>query len=255
MKSLFKLFVFSVTAIFISCSSETVVVNQERNSFGNTDVLKAVNMLNKEGLLLTKVDKNIQDSVLKRIRMDLNPNQEHFERTAQVRRNDIPRVDFASLRFVPTIALALVPSERREGNLLKESRECVCLYGKTLDGKDVYMIARYKDWNKVKQKVDSPLYKARLQREGKEKVDAGFKRLQSRVGVDCWRISVFTQGDIMFQLMDYARKQSDDGSFFIMIRGNHHFEICYFKDGKPMSCRKATKYDEIIVTDMVTLVL
>lgn len=66
---------------------------------------------------------------------------------------------------------------------------------------------------------------------------------------------MFTQGDIMFQLMDYARKQSDDDSFFIMIRGNHHFEICYFRDGKPMSCRKVTKYDEIIVTDMVTLVL
>lgn len=229
-----------------SCSSEmNLTTNEIRPSSRTATVLGSTSPL------LTAVDQAIQDSVSKRIYMDLNPDSERLIRTAQVRRKDIPALDFSSFHFMPSIEVGVVNSaskrETTREDLLKKSKDFACLYGTMTSGKRMYAIARYKDWSKVKQNIESPLYKAAVKKDGKDKIDSAFRKLQSRSGIDCWKVHIFTEGDIMFQLMDYAYNQSDDKSFFILVYGKNFFDVCYFKDGKAFSCRKNTKWDEIRV--------
>ena len=201
--------------------------------------------------LLAPVDKSIQDSVIKRIKMDLNPDVEHYRNTYQRVRDDIPPLDFSSLEFAPVITRPRSWITYEGDEPLWINKEFAYIYGKTESGEDVYIEARYKD---RRDAVNSPSYKARLKAEGKEKADILLKNLLNRSGIDHWDIVVvYSQGGIMPRYMDYARSQSDDGKFFILKQGQHHSEICYFKDGKPVSCRGGSRGGEIVVRDFTSL--
>jgi|GEM_PF-2529739 len=201
--------------------------------------------------LLAPVDKSTQDSVIKRIQMDLNPNKEHYTNTHQRVRDDIPPLDFSTLEFIPIITRPKSWIIYEGDEPLWIEKEFAYMYGKTTDGREVYIVARYKDRSAG---LNTSNYQNILLRTGQEKADTINQRLASRRGIDHWDIVVmFFQGDIMFQMMDYARSQSDDGKFFILLQGKHHSEVCYFKDGKAMSCRKSRKDDEIRVQDFANL--
>jgi len=218
-------------------------------SYGQDDDILAPN-----SPLLAPVDKSIQDSVIKRIKMDLNPDLEHFRNTSQVVRDDIPALDFSSLTFVPVISNATF-IDHYSDRVLVTDNEFACIYGKTESGEDIFLQARYTDWKAIVHDArnDFQHYQARVERMGKENVDDGLKKLESREYIDCWRISVFRKDDILFHLMDYARKQSDNGEFFIVTQGKHHHEICYFKDGKPLSAQKTRIDGKIKVRDLYSL--
>lgn len=201
--------------------------------------------------LLAPVDKSIQDSVIKRIKMDLNPDVEYYRNTVQGIRDDIPFLDFSSLEFAPVIARPLSWITYEGDEPLWIDKEFACIYGKTNSGEDVYIILKYKDQSDA---ASSRGYKARIEAHGKEKADALLGKLLNRKGIDHWSIVVvFSKGDIRHQMMDYARKQSDDGKFFILTKGKHHSEVCYFKDGKAMSCRKSRKDDEMRIREFSSL--
>jgi len=201
--------------------------------------------------LLAPVDKSIQDSVIKRIKMDLNTDVEHYRNTAQMIRDGIPRLDFSSLEFAPVIARPSSWITYEGDEPLWIDKEFAYIYGKTDDGEDVYIKVKYKD---QKDAANSNGYKIRVEAHGKEKADVLLGKLLNRKGIDHWSIVVvYSNGGIRHQMMDYAREQSDDGKFFILTKGKHHSEICYFKDGKAMSCRKSRKDDEIRVQDFANL--
>ena len=231
---------FKTTAIWI-----LVLAAMPTFSYGQDDAI-----LTPDSPLLAPVDKSIQDSVIKRIKMDLNPDVEHLRNTAQIIRKDIPPIELSLLEFVPVIAQPQILLRHEGDSLLWVDKEFSFMAGKTKNGKDIFIMAEYKNRN---NDVNSLPYRNRSEVLGKEKADETYKKFQNRKGIDHWRISVFPEDSIMFQLMDYARSQSDDGKFFILTKGTHHFEICYFKDGEPLSCRKSTRYDEIRVQKFANL--
>src|SRR5690606_18359308 len=137
--------------------------------------------------LLAPVDKSIQDSVIKRIKMDLNPDVEHYRNTYQRVRDDVAPLDFSSLEFAPVITRPRSWITYEGDEPLWINKEFAYIYGKTESGEDVYIEARYKD---RRDAVNSPSYKARLKAEGKEKADILLKNLLNRSGIDHWDIVV-----------------------------------------------------------------
>lgn len=246
----------SVTLI-ISCGTKSVmeevgnVSTVDRN--GSTVKTKEL-VLTPSNPLLVSVHPDIENVVIQRIKMDLNPDLEHFRNTNQLARKDIPAIDFSSLTFVPVISNTKLP-DLKSDSVLSVDKEFACMYGKTEKGEDIFIQARYTDWKEIVQNARNDLryYQERVKTEGKEIVDEGLKKLESRKYIDSWRISIFRKKDILFHLMDYARKQSDNGEFFILTQGKHHHEICYFKDGNPLSCQKTRIDGKIKVRELSSL--
>lgn len=243
MKTIKMLLVTGFISAFASCSSEWVVMGSktDKNQPSSQIILNALG----DGNLMS-VEQSVQDSVVERIRMDMHPDKVRFAKTAQVIRKDMPTIDFSSVRFFPTLSVAEKPGNEPGGNALTANKHFACLQGKDEAGERYYMIARYEDYSRKKLDVDSPPYKAAVERGEQKEFIEGFRQLQSRRGVECWRLTVLNKEDILFQTMDYACRQADNGSFFILKR-KHGFDVCFVKNGEVLSCIKVSEHADIEV--------
>ena len=245
------LFIVTYTGIFGACGTKDLlpINNHETMSKASTDkstIKWKEGMLTPGSPLLAPVNKSIQDSVIKRIQMDLNPDIEHYRNTGQLIRKNLPDIDFSSLEFVPVIARPRILFNYQGDSLLWVDKEFAYICGKTKNGENIYVEASYKDKSAG---MNPHSYQNVLQATDQEKANSINQKFLNRKGIDHWRILVFIQTPAM----DYARNQSDDGKFFILTQGKHHFEVCYFKDGKPMSCRGGSGGKEIVIRDFASL--
>lgn len=250
-RKMLLLFIVTYTGIFGACGTKDLLPTNNNETMAKASTDKSTikwkeDMLTPNSPLLAPVDKSIQDSVIKRIQMDLNPDIEHYRNTGQSIRNNIPDIDFSSLEFIPVIARPRILFNYQGESLLWVDKEFAYMYGKAKNGENIYIKASYEDKSAG---MNPHSYQNVLQATGQEKANSINQKFLNRKGIDNWRIIVITNAKIL----DYARSQSDDGKFFILTQGKHHFEVCYFKDGKPMSCRGGSGGKEIVIRDFASL--
>jgi hypothetical protein len=242
-----KLVIIFGTIIWASCSKNNLPgTNRNIQLKTNTDTFYSTlgrrPVPTPDSYLFSEVDKSIQDTVIKRIQMDLHPDIAYYRERSLLVRNDIPPINFSSLKFFPVVEAPVDRGAIHDKKLLWICKEVACLYGKTKSGEDIYILARYKDWNKVPLNVSSPAYQAMVKFLGQEKVDAGRRSMLTRKGADCWRILTYVKGiDIGFDEMDYARTHADNGKFFVLEKGQVEFDVCYFEHGKALTCLKESR--------------
>jgi hypothetical protein len=186
-------------------------------------------------VLLSSVPVSIMDTVRKRIQMDSDPDIVYFEKTGQWVRDDMPEIDISSLKFYPVIAVPFYQTD----TVPSIDQRNAFLHCKTKDGKELYIKAKYTDWAAiVEQNKNNGVYEKRKKIEGAERVQKGINSLLLRRGVDNWSLIFFKDSSIRFTLAEYARRESDNGEFFMITKGEYISDICFFKNGKLMVCKK-----------------
>jgi hypothetical protein len=190
-------------------------------------------VLKPDSYLFSEVDKSIRDTVMKRIKMDLHPDTAYYRKKALLAQPNLAPINTSSLKFVPVVERS---SDAQGNRSLSICKEVACLYGKTPNGEDLYILATYHDYSNV---TPSPeLYQAMLKYTSKEKIDEGDRIMRSQRGADCWMISTGIKGDIMYQLMDYARTHSDNGKFFVLDEAQHYSAVCFLNMVRPSPALK-----------------
>ncbi|MGB3062770.1 hypothetical protein [Sphingobacterium thalpophilum] len=241
--------------IIISCKTQNLTetnpstISKVQQNFEVSEFVQL--NFNENSPLLAEVNKNTKDSVTKRIEMDMNPDIEHYQNTAQSIQQDLPAIDISSLKFMPVISRPLIIASVNKDDMLSINNKMAFISGKTKNGENIYIVMKYKI-----QQVDTTTRNFKILEEsyGKKRNEDFLKKLKNRNGIDHWNIEIILKtGDILYQLFDFARTESDNGKPFILTKGDHQLNICYFKNGKPMTCNKSTKFDEIRVTEFYKL--
>lgn len=73
---------------------------------------------------------------------------------------------------------------------------------------------------------------------GQDAADKMVEKSINRTEAERWEIMAFTPQKNETEKFEYAKKHSDDGTFFILTRENTYPHICFFKDKKPYYCWK-----------------
>jgi hypothetical protein len=253
-----KLVIIFGTIIWASCSKNNLPgTNRNIQLKTNTDTFYSTlgrrPVPTPDSYLFSEVDKSIQDTVIKRIQMDLHPDIAYYRERSLLVRNDIPPINFSSLKFFPVVEAPVDRGAIHDKKLLWICKEVACLYGKTKSGEDIYILAVYKDWNKVPLDVSSPSYQAMVKFLGQEKVDAVRRSLLTRKDADCWDINAFVKGIGLYDEMDYARTHADNGKFFILEKGQVEFDVCYFEHGRALTCLKESPLADWLIRDFTRL--
>ncbi len=239
--------------VFMACSDRAYIENRNLAGDSRSNSLSKgikINIPTSDSYLFGSVDRNIQDSVLKKVGL-----KSLQEQKANMTRGSgtpgkiyYPIVEQATVQFVPVIEIpqALLGIESQD-SLFMINRKIACFYGKGRNGENIYYTARYRDERNVTKDTNPAFYDATQKAYGQKYADDMIEKIRKRRGADCWKVSYYADNSIMFQLFEYARSHSDNGSFFLLTKGEHYFEVCYFKDGQMFSCRKNKVNDPIRV--------
>lgn len=256
MKTTNYLFLLSFTVAFLmACSDKAYVGNSD-----SVDKWKSESSSPKikfappapDSYLFRSVNRSIQDTVLKKAMMKVREESDEIA-TRTTRGMNAPRkiyypaVDEATVRFVPVIDMprTLLGLDAQD-TIFRINKEFACFYGKGENGENQYYIAKYRDRSNVTKDTNRSFYEATKKVHGQKYADEMIEKIRNTKEVDCWKVTSFSQGDILFQLFEYARSQSDNGSFFLLTRGGGPYcDVCYFKGGELFSCKKTRLNDAI----------
>ena len=251
MKTINSLSVLLITvALLLACSDKTYVEKGIFTDKGNSEsdfVKTKFAIPAPDSYLFTAVDRDIQDTVLKKA-MTKTREESYMISTRGInasRQLYYPAVDKVTVHFVPVIdrprtLLGMNPQD----TIFRINKEFACFYGKGKNGENIYYTAYYKDRSSVTKDTNRSFYEATKKVHGQEFADEMIEKIRNTKGADRWKVTSFSQGDIMFQLFEYARSQSDNDSFFLLTRGGgQYFDVCYFKGGELFSCKKTRAND------------
>lgn len=255
MKKIFYLMVlFTAICGYTSCNSEITTV-QSPFSLTNKSVqsqkVNAAELISPQSKLLVAANKETQQTILKRMELDYHPTEDIREDLGTYMQEGTPLTDYSSVKFIPVITGPYTENDRKKKQILSICNDVAWMYGKTIEGENIYFMAEYTDWSKWEPNKKSQAYQYNVKMLGQAAVDSATQRKQKRTGAFCWEISYYYKGSIMFDIIEYAIQNSDDASFFVICYGPFHYcKICYFKNGKIYTCNKSRLESEISVNEL-----
>ena len=170
--------------------------------------------------LLSDVDRNIQDTILKRLASDIA-----LERTGY-KQGLFPYLK-STVKFVPTIVVSRTWKDMNEdAELFQMSKDIVCFYGQNEKGETMYFRAVYTDNSHFTKDMNPKMYRANVELFGQEFADKLIEKIRSAKGTESWSIGL---GGLRYEEVEFARNHSDDGMFFALVRDRYSFPvICFF---------------------------
>lgn len=220
--------------LFFSCSEQGVYVNSTSNQVVKKDtvVTRAINRLTPGCSLLAEIDKNVQDTVLKRLELNIARNGYSHRKGLS-----LPLVN-STVKFVPVVDSPMPLSTIDDSDkILVPQKDFTCFYGQNEKGETIYFYAIYKDRSNFTKETNPRMYKMNVELFGQEYADKEVEKLRNARGPERWEIIVASPQDgIGYKKFEYARKHSDDGSFFILTRGKTYPHVCFFMNKKPYYC-------------------
>ncbi len=235
-RTTYLIMLFTIIGGCIACSSEVPAVQSSKtltDDFVQNHKTKASELITPQSKLLTTVEKAAQQTILKRMDLDYHPTKDIMTDLGILMQKGTPQTNYTSVKFVPVITAPSTSAERKKTPFLSTNYEMAWMYGKTIEGENIYFEAEYTDWSKWEPDKNGQAYKYDVERLGQAVVDSMNERKQNRTGPFRWQITYYPKGSFMYKLIEYARQHSDDGSFFVITSGPFHYcKICYFKNGK-----------------------
>lgn len=218
--------------LFFSCSEQGIYVDNtskqivERNQL----VTQSVKLLTPGCNLLPNIDKNIQDTILRRLASDIA-----LERTGY-KQGLFPYLK-STVKFVPTIVVSRTWKHMDEdAKLFQISKDIVCFYGQNEKGEMMCFRAIYTDNSHFTKDTNPKMYRANVELFGQEFADKLIEKIRNARGAEAWSIGL---GGLRNEEVEFAKSHSDDGTFFTLVRDRYSFPIiCFFKDKKVYCCCK-----------------
>ena len=241
MRTIYLLILFFVQLVCLSCSEQGVYADSASKQIIKKDmvVTRAINQLTPGCSLLTEIDKNAQDTVLERLK--LNIAREWYSHRKGL---SLPLID-STVKFVPVVDSPMPLSSIDDSDkILIPQKEFTCFYGQNEKGETIYFYAIYNDRSNFTKDTNPRMYKMNVEMFGQQYADKEVEKLRSAKGIDRWEIIVASPQDgIGYKKFEYARERSDDGSFFILTKGKTYPHVCFFIDNKPYYCCEMQQHE------------
>lgn len=236
MKTIKLSIIFLVQALFFSCSEQVAYTNGASKQIikRNENITRAINRLTPGCKLLVEINKQSQDTVLERLALNIARNW--YDRRKGL---SLPLIN-STIKFVPVINSPMTQLDiNNSKEILQIHNEFTCFYGQNDKREMIYFYALYSDRSNFTKDTKPRVYKANVEMFGQEFADEAVDKIRNAKGVERWEIIVVSPQDPGYKKFEYARKYSDDGTFFILARGKNYPKICFFKDKKPYYCCEA----------------
>ena len=232
MKTIKLSILFLVQILLLSCSEQVYVDGTSKQVIKRYKMItQAISQLTPQNkLLVEEINKNVQDTILERLNMNIAGRWNDSSLSLTLMKSTI--------KFVPVID---TPSRRYLVNdsekVFRIPKKFACFYGQNDKGETIYFYAIYHAENFTKE-ANLENYQGYAEVFGQDAADKMVEKSINRTEAERWEIMAFTPQKNETEKFEYAKKHSDDGTFFILTRENTYPHICFFKDKKPYYCWK-----------------
>ena len=234
MRTIYLLILFFMQLVCLSCSEQGVYADSASKQIIKKDmvVTRAINQLTPGCSLLTKIDENAQDTVLKRLELNIARNSYSHRKGLS-----LPLIN-STVQSVSVVDSPMPLSSINDSDgILIPQKEFTCFYGQNEKGETIYFYAIYNDRSSFTKDTNPRMYKMNVEMFGQQYADKEVEKLRNAKGTDRWEIIVASPQDgIGYKKFEYAREHSDDGSFFILTFRKTYPHVCFFVNNKPYYC-------------------
>lgn len=233
MKSIKLLILFFLQLMCFSCSDQGVYVDSISKQIlkKNEMVTNAINQLTPGCNLLVVIDRDVQNTVLERL--ELNVARNWYNHRIGL---SLPLIN-STVKFVPVIDSPMSLSSIKDSEkIMWPLKDFASFYGQNKKGETIYFYALYSDRSNFTKETNPKMYRENVEMFGQEYADKVVEKFRNAKGSDRWEIIVVSPQDPGYKEFEYAREHSDDGSYFILTRGKTYPRICFFMDNKPYCC-------------------
>lgn len=237
------LFLYIFLTAISSCKvHEDTMLMKDRESSATKDL--PVELPTADSHLFTDVAQSIKDSVLIKLRRDIEKESQYPPKHAN-RKN--LRSRNSEIRFAPVIRLYSHFESIQKGIPHFKKLEDEVYFYEVENGKILSLYsAEYRDRSNFTKDTSPELYQAFVELYGKEYADNSVELTRNTRGADRWTIHPYSQEGTLMQLIHFAFNQSDDGKVSVLIRGTMP-RITYFQNGQFLYCQKVRPGEDIYV--------